>query len=182
MEWQKVMTMISRYHSHDTRTVTIRGKEVSKPLLVLDYYQSRRGVDSKHQLLHSYLTERKRTNKWHMKLIRRLLNTSNPYVMSIYRNNIGKRTDQLSFSWGTLCCRTQSAGWTFIRQNSTLSDRITFYMRDWEETRTPETVCFVSEAREEKGRCVLMWRGTLLGMLSRPLSKVTQLYYNFYKP
>jgi hypothetical protein len=31
--------MISTYHNHDTRTVTIRGKEIFKPILVLDYNQ-----------------------------------------------------------------------------------------------------------------------------------------------
>jgi hypothetical protein len=38
--WQKIITMISTYHSHDTWTVTIRGKEVVKPISVLDYNQS----------------------------------------------------------------------------------------------------------------------------------------------
>jgi hypothetical protein len=36
-------------------------------------------------------------NKWHMKLFHRLLNTSILNAMIIYRNNTGKRTDQLSF-------------------------------------------------------------------------------------
>jgi hypothetical protein len=36
-------------------------------------------------------------NKWYMKLFRRLLNISILNAMIIYRNNMGKRTDQLSF-------------------------------------------------------------------------------------
>jgi hypothetical protein len=72
---KKIVTMISTYHSHDTRTVTIRGKEVVKPVSVLDYNKSMIGVDLKAQLLHSYLIERERMNKWYMKLFRRLLNS-----------------------------------------------------------------------------------------------------------
>jgi hypothetical protein len=34
---KKIMTMISTYHSHDTRTVTVRGRETVKPISVLDY-------------------------------------------------------------------------------------------------------------------------------------------------
>jgi hypothetical protein len=55
------------------------------------------GVDLKDQQLHSHLTERKRMNKWYMKLFRRLLNTSILNAMIIYRNKMGKRTNQLSF-------------------------------------------------------------------------------------
>jgi hypothetical protein len=80
--------MISTYHSHDTRTVSIRGKEVVKPISVLDYNQSMIGVDLKDQLLHPYLIGRKQMNKWYMKLF---------HTMMMYRNNTGKEIDQLSF-------------------------------------------------------------------------------------
>jgi hypothetical protein len=56
---KKIVTMISTYHSHETRTVTVRGKEVVKPISVLDYNKSMIGVNLKDQLLHSYLIERK---------------------------------------------------------------------------------------------------------------------------
>jgi hypothetical protein len=36
-------------------------------------------------------------NKWYVKLFHRLLNTSILNAMIIYRNNTGKRIDQLSF-------------------------------------------------------------------------------------
>jgi hypothetical protein len=94
---KKIVTMISTYHSHETRTVTVRGKEVVKPISVLDYNKSMIGVDLKGQLLHSYLTERKRMNKWYMKRFRRLLNTSILIEMIIYRSNTGQSIDQLSF-------------------------------------------------------------------------------------
>jgi hypothetical protein len=55
------------------------------------------GVDLKDQLLQSYLIERKRMNKWYMKLFCRLLNTSILNALIIYRDNTGKNTDQLSF-------------------------------------------------------------------------------------
>jgi hypothetical protein len=83
--------MISTYHTQDTRTVTIRGKEVVKPISVLDYRQSMIRADLKEQLLHSYLTERKRMNKWYMKLFHRLLNTSILKAMIIYRNTTGNK-------------------------------------------------------------------------------------------
>jgi hypothetical protein len=94
---KRIVTMISTYHSHDTRTVRIRGKEVAKPVSVLDYNRSMIGVDLKDQLLHPYLIERKRMHKWYMKLFRRLLNTSVLNAMIIYRSNTGKNIDQLSF-------------------------------------------------------------------------------------
>jgi hypothetical protein len=56
---KKIVTMISTYHSHETRTITVRGKEVVKPISVLDYNKSMIGVELKDQLLHSYLIERK---------------------------------------------------------------------------------------------------------------------------
>jgi hypothetical protein len=55
--------MISTYRSQDTRTVTIRGKEVIEPTSMLDYSQSNIGADLKEQLLYSYLAERKQINK-----------------------------------------------------------------------------------------------------------------------
>jgi hypothetical protein len=88
---KKIMTMISTYHSHDTRTVTIRGKETVKPISVLDYNKSMIGVDLKDQLLHSYLTERKQMNKQYMKLFHRLLNTVILNAMIIYWSNTAKK-------------------------------------------------------------------------------------------
>jgi hypothetical protein len=65
---KKIVSMISAYHSHDTRAVTIRGKETVKPISVMDYNQCMGGVDLKDKLLHSYLTDRMWMNKWYMKL------------------------------------------------------------------------------------------------------------------
>jgi hypothetical protein len=93
---KKIVTMIATYHSHNTRTVTIRGKEVVKPVSVLDYNKSMIGDDLKDQLLHFYLIETKRMNKWYTKLFHRLLNTSILNAMIIYRNKTGKIIDQLT--------------------------------------------------------------------------------------
>jgi hypothetical protein len=87
---KKIMTMISTYHSHDIRTVKIRGMEVAKPISVLEYNRLMIGGDLKDQLLHSYLIERKRMNKWYMKLFCRLLNTSILNALIIYTGNTGK--------------------------------------------------------------------------------------------
>jgi hypothetical protein len=42
VELKKINSMVSVYHSHKTRTVTMRGKEKAEPIFVLDYnlYQS----------------------------------------------------------------------------------------------------------------------------------------------
>jgi hypothetical protein len=45
--------MISDFHSHDTRTVTIRGKAIVKHFSVSDYNEFMGRVDLKDQLLHS---------------------------------------------------------------------------------------------------------------------------------
>ena len=50
-----------------------RGKE-KRPVRVIHYNQQTRGVDKKHQLSQMYMVERKRMNKWYMKLFRRPLN------------------------------------------------------------------------------------------------------------
>jgi hypothetical protein len=55
------------------------------------------GVDLKDKLLHMYLVEEKRMQKWHMKLFRRLLNATVLNVMIIYWHNTGKKIDQLVF-------------------------------------------------------------------------------------
>jgi hypothetical protein len=99
MRWsnEKIITMISMYHSLDTRTVTIRGKETVKPISVLDYNQCMSKVILKVRLLQFHMTERKYMNKWHMKLFLRLLNASILNAMIICGSNRGKRIGQLLF-------------------------------------------------------------------------------------
>ena len=66
-------------------------QEKQKPVSVLDYNENMGGFDLKDQLLQPYLLERKRMNKWYIKLFRRLLNTSS----KLYGNMLRKfRTDQ----------------------------------------------------------------------------------------
>jgi hypothetical protein len=71
--------MISTHHIHGTCTVTIRGKEVVKPVLMLDCSQPMMGFDLNGQLLHSHLIQRK--------LFRGLFNTSILDYIIMYKNN-----------------------------------------------------------------------------------------------
>jgi hypothetical protein len=47
---KKIVTMISTYHSYETRTVTIRGKQTVKPISVLDYNKPMIGSNFHSQL------------------------------------------------------------------------------------------------------------------------------------
>jgi hypothetical protein len=90
---------------------------VVKPISVFDYNRSMIGVDLKDQLLHSYLIERKRMNKWYMKLFCRLLNTSILNAMIILRSNTGRRIDQLSF-------RVQLVEGFFVKYASAIEHKV----------------------------------------------------------
>jgi hypothetical protein len=99
LKWcdKKNITMISTYHNADTKSITKRGKEIIKPTCVHDYNYSMGGVDLKDQLLNMYLVERKRMNKWYMKLFKRLLNSTVLNSMIIFRQATGRNIDHLSF-------------------------------------------------------------------------------------
>jgi len=94
---KKIVTTISTFHSDETRTVYKRGQNKEKPVSVCDYNQHMGGVDKKDQLLQMYLVERKRMNKWYMKLFRRLLNATVLNALTIYRHNVGRNVDHLKF-------------------------------------------------------------------------------------
>jgi hypothetical protein len=81
---KKIVTTISTFHRDETKTVYKRGKNIEKPVSVCDYNQHMGGVDKKEQLLQVYLVERKRVNKWYMKLFRRLPNATVLNVLTIY--------------------------------------------------------------------------------------------------
>jgi hypothetical protein len=51
--------MISTYHNADTRSLSKRGKEVTKPSCVVDCNHNIGAIDLKDQLLNMYLVERK---------------------------------------------------------------------------------------------------------------------------
>jgi len=99
LRWRdkKDVTMISTYHGAEFQSVVKRGKEKQKPLCVIHYNQHMGGVDKKDQLLQTYLVERKRMNKWYMKLFRRLLNATVLNSLVIYRQNGGRNVDHLTF-------------------------------------------------------------------------------------
>ena len=98
LKWhdKRNVTMVSTYQSADTQRVSNKGKETEKPLCVIDYNHNMRGVDLKDQLLHMYMVERKNMTKWHLKLFKRLLNST---VLNsfIYRQVTGRNIEQLSY-------------------------------------------------------------------------------------
>jgi hypothetical protein len=94
---KKDVTLISTYHAAEVQKVVKRGKEKQTPVCVIHYNQHMGGIDKKDQRLQTYLVERKIMNKWYMKLIRRLLNTTVLNYLVTYRQNIGQNVDHLKF-------------------------------------------------------------------------------------
>jgi hypothetical protein len=73
-------------------------QEKQKPVSVTDYKQNMGGIDLKDQLLQPYLLERKKMTKWHIKLFRRLLNTTVLNCTVICRANSGQaKIDHFKF-------------------------------------------------------------------------------------
>jgi hypothetical protein len=89
--------MISTYYSHDKRTVTVRGKEVQKPVSMTDYNKNMGGTDFKDQMLQMYLIERKIMHKRYHKLFKRPLNATVLNALIVYRRNCDKPMEHLSF-------------------------------------------------------------------------------------
>jgi len=90
-------TKVSTYHSADTQRVSNKGKETDKPLCVIDYNHNMGGVDSKEQLLHMYMVERKKMSKWYLKLFKRLLNATVLNSFFVYRQVTGRNIQQFSY-------------------------------------------------------------------------------------
>jgi len=100
LKWcdKRSITMVSTYHSADTQRVSKTGKVTEKPLCVTDYNHNTGGVvDLKDQLLHMYVVERKRMTKWYLKLFKRLLNSTVPNSIVVYRQVTGRNIQQLSY-------------------------------------------------------------------------------------
>jgi hypothetical protein len=85
--------MISTYHNADTRTVSKRGKKVTKPSGVVKYNNNIGTIDLKDHLLNRYLVERKRMSKWYMKLFKHLLNCTVLNSMILFRQVTGQNID-----------------------------------------------------------------------------------------
>lgn len=83
----KIETMISTYHSNDTRQSQRAGQPVTKPVVVCDCNKYMGGVDLKDHRLSMYPMERKTTTKWYTKVFRRLVNTSLMNTFLLYRAN-----------------------------------------------------------------------------------------------
>jgi hypothetical protein len=89
--------MIFTYHNADTRLISKRGKEVTKPSCVVDYNHNIGAIDFKDQLLNMYLVERKIISKWYMKLFKCLLNCSVMNSMILFRQVTGQNINHLSY-------------------------------------------------------------------------------------
>ncbi|CAG4958413.1 unnamed protein product [Colias eurytheme] len=104
LSWQdkKRITMISTCHGSYTALPRVPSKHTSRPVpfkpqVVLDYNKFMGGVDLKDQMLEPYLLERKRCQKWHMKLFKRLLNVSILNSRILLQSSTNKVHDHLAF-------------------------------------------------------------------------------------
>ncbi|KAG8224460.1 hypothetical protein J437_LFUL003183 [Ladona fulva] len=95
---KKVVTMISTYHKEDKKLVISRGRQTEKPVCVLDYNKYMGVIDLEDQMLQPYSLDRKCMQKWYIKLFRRLLNIAVINSFIIYKKNIRKPMDLLSFT------------------------------------------------------------------------------------
>jgi hypothetical protein len=92
LKWcdKRNVTMVSTYHSADTKRVSNKGKETEKYLCAIDYNYKMWRVDLKDQLLHIYMVERKIMNKWYLKIFRRLPNSTVLSLFVVYRQVTGR--------------------------------------------------------------------------------------------
>jgi hypothetical protein len=139
------------------------------------------GVDLKDQLLHSYLIERKRKNKWYVMLFRRLLNTSILNAMIMCRSNTGKSIDQLSFRiqlFEGLCVKYASAVEHKVPGRHSSDNTVLHLTEIHFISKIPPTarkwrpqkqyvVCQKWGKRKDTVLVWRVWRGTLLWVFSR---------------
>jgi len=99
LKWhdKRYVTMVSTYHSAETKRVSNKGKETEKPLCVIDYNHNMRGVHLKDQLLHMYMVKREKITKWYLKLFKRLLNSTVLNLFVVYRQVMGRNIEQPSY-------------------------------------------------------------------------------------
>ncbi|XP_045492556.1 piggyBac transposable element-derived protein 4-like [Colias croceus] len=104
LSWQdkKRVTMISTCHGSYTALPRVPSKHMSRPVpfkpqVVLDYNKFMGGVDLKDQMLEPYLLERKRCQKWYMKLFKRLVNVSILNSRILLQSSTNKVHDHLVF-------------------------------------------------------------------------------------
>ncbi|XP_045506093.1 piggyBac transposable element-derived protein 4-like [Colias croceus] len=104
LSWQdkKRITMISTCHGSYTALPRVQSKHMSravpyKPQVVLDYNKFMGGVDLKDQMLEPYLLERKRCQKWSMKLFKWLLSVSILNSRILLQSSTNKLHDHLAF-------------------------------------------------------------------------------------
>src|ERR1700761_4241299 len=77
----KVVTLLSAMHNKQE----IQVDDKAKPLMILDYYSTKTGVDTMDQIVHAYTAKRK-TRRWPMALIYNMLHfiPLNAYVIWLH--------------------------------------------------------------------------------------------------
>jgi hypothetical protein len=73
------------------------GKEMQKPLCLIDYNCNLWEVNLKDQLLHMYVVKRKMMTKWYLKLFKRLLNSTVLNSINVYRQVTERNIEQLPY-------------------------------------------------------------------------------------
>lgn len=85
MRWRdkKDVTLLSTIHNIETKTYEKRGKDRTKPILVIDYNYTMGGVDKVDQHLSDYPVTRKRGKKYYKKIFFHLLELAlwNSYIL-----------------------------------------------------------------------------------------------------
>ena len=77
--------MTSTCHSDVMVTQNKKRNMVTKSTCIVEYNKNMGDVDWKDQILQTFLIERKRMNKWYMKIFKRLLNTVILNAFIIYK-------------------------------------------------------------------------------------------------
>jgi hypothetical protein len=77
--------------------VSKKGKEMQKPLCVIDYNSNFWEVNLKDQSLHMYVVKRKLMTKWYLKLFKMLLNSTVLNSIVVHRQATERNIEQLSY-------------------------------------------------------------------------------------
>ncbi|CAH1963247.1 unnamed protein product [Acanthoscelides obtectus] len=99
LKWKdkRDVLMLSTYHFNETLTIQIRGKEIVKPLMVVDYNKGKSSVDLSDQFA-SYGSCVRKTVKWYHKIaIKIILGTAIVNSHLLYEEVTGNKISLLDF-------------------------------------------------------------------------------------